>query len=71
MHIVATENFCDLLFVFNSIYIKQLDECRKHLFKYKLLGTSYNPKYDAVGLTYYKILEDYPDDIKLINRYSD
>jgi hypothetical protein len=51
--------------VFNSIYIKQLNECIKHMFKYKL-SDSYNPKYDAIGLTYYKILEDYPDDIKLI-----
>lgn len=56
----------ETLTLYKKILCREWNECSKHAIKYNLKGTEYNERYDAIGLTYYKILEQYPYNKELV-----
>ena len=55
-----------MLKLYNKILSQQLTICLKHSIKYKL-GRYYDYKYDAIGMTYYFILDNHSDNKQLIS----
>lgn len=52
--------------LYNKILQKEICECYRHARKYNL-SYHYNPRYDAIGLAYYKIKDTYPQNKELID----
>jgi hypothetical protein len=61
MNNVSPEN----LQIYNNIFKEELNACRKHQVTYNL-SYHYDARYDAVGLTYYRILEKHHDNKELV-----
>lgn len=56
----------EILAVYKTIICKHLRECHQHALEHDLTASDYNDHHDAVGLTYYEILERHSDNKELV-----